>query len=120
MKTYPNSFRRPNDLVVLMIWTTNPRKRKKTENVVCLNAIKELELNVGDKIIGGKIGGDESDKFSVWTIENIVDKRPASLLKYNYYSLLCSWGVETIDISSLPVPLNSREEASYNNLYSPK
>lgn len=114
MRTYPNLFRKP-EVIVLMIWPSNPRKRKKSKNVVNLNILKGLPLEVGDKIIGLKVGGDESKKHSCYTVESLVGRRRSSLKGYEYCELFCSWTAEKVEIETLPKPVSEKEELFYQN-----
>jgi|GEM_PF-2941633 len=76
-----------NKDIELMVWETNPEKRKKNNFPVNVNIVKERDLKVGDKILVQPNG----NLLSIYTVVEFKTRRASTLSKYDYRELVCSW-----------------------------
>lgn len=71
--------------VNLMLWETDPQKRKLNKKV---NLVSAKELKAGDRVIGNY----GSEFCSVWTIEEVIEQRDSSIKGNTYFVTTCTWG----------------------------
>ncbi|WP_430611542.1 hypothetical protein [Flavobacterium sp. JP2137] len=77
--------------VTMMIWETNPSKRKQGNLEVKVNVRKEHNLSPGDEICTNL-----NDKESVWIVKEILNTKPSSLSGYNYVVCICDWKLRSL------------------------
>lgn len=72
--------------VTLTVWPTTAKERKGSFEI-CMNVRLDVEVNPGDEVLGG--GNNEA--LSVYTIEAIVEKRPAAVQGYAFIRAKVKW-----------------------------
>ena len=76
------------DELAFMTW---PRKFEQSNNRVTLNILKEMPLEIGDKIQGNPKPFSDTD-FSTWVVARVEKRRASNMEKMDHVTIVCDWG----------------------------
>lgn len=93
MEFMKNVYSSGSSDAILTVWPTNAIDRKGTFEI-CLNVSKGLELHPEDEITGTS---GNNDQASVYTIEEIKERRPASVKGKEFIRANVTWRLRNLN-----------------------